>query len=214
MASRTLLFYRPLSCVSVRNPEIVPLLFHNRWFGQDGLRKSLWLTVSHTVNLEHGAEIVESKYHTLLGLNFKITEENATRSVVLSLVGEIFYPATEVFANLQLDLSQPQHNCSITLSPVPLSPDGKPLIPNIPGLQSVIKGLLREPTTEWTYEVFWDVVSVWVGEQSRILPRRFDVILHVLCTMEIMKRVGHVTCSRDMGKAKIMELFGSQLPLD
>jgi hypothetical protein len=206
-----LAFYVSLRCVSVQNPEIVPLFFQNRWFGQDVIKKELRLVVGHTKNLEHRADLVQSEYHTLLGANFEIDEKNPFRKVTLSLAGNIF-SEVRVFADLWFDLNQPHQNCGITLSPVPIGRDGKPQVPDEPGLRAMVGYLLANPDcVNWKVNNFLNTVYEYL-ESIKVKDANAYNILTCLCNMRIVEMLDEGKAFfRTMSCDNINYLFGSQL---
>ena len=84
-------FYVPLDyCVLVENPEVIPLFFHNRWFGQDRLKSDIWLVVKHPRNTNNPVDIIRSDYSSLLWARFEIGEGEPSRKAIVGLAGKVF----------------------------------------------------------------------------------------------------------------------------
>ena len=118
-------YYIPMtSCITIENPSVIPLLVHMRLFCQPA-GSSIHLRLTHPEDLNHRANILESTFHTIQGIDF---EKSPYYKVTLRLEGK--YDGKNLYAILELNLVDPRVGESVTFSPVPFGVNGKPILPN------------------------------------------------------------------------------------
>jgi hypothetical protein len=214
--SSKLEFYVPLNCVTVQNPEVIPFLFHSQWFNQ-AVRKENWLDVRHTWNLTRQGEMGGSQYDSILWTDQRSDTKEPMRKMTMGLSGEAFWDnkTRRTYAKLSLDLSQPRHNCDITLSPIPFSPNGclkPPFDKSDLATFCCVAKIVLSKTAFWTYEMLSREYCATTGSKDcRLINYEAPSLL------EVLKILGLVVHAEGKGYTPVMtidrfeEVFGIKL---
>lgn len=112
--------------VTIRNPNIVPLLLHMRWYNQRPASE-IHVEISHPDTAEPNSFIHSTGFHGLLWDDVRRCDASGTRRARLRLEGR--RDDEDIFALFEFDMGN--NYGTITLSPVPFGLDGKPHLPHV-----------------------------------------------------------------------------------
>ena len=207
-----IMYYEPItSCITLDNPHIIPMLLQMRWYGSPASSK-LWLKIIHPISLARRADITDTCFHKVLWDDISDSEGQPFRKARLRLEGKRDNNPSakeDIFALLEIDLDRPRHGISIIFSPVPFGPDGKPKLPNTPGLIQAISYLLApDSPNEWTV---YDLIGVLRRETKQIQNVNIGDLLFELGKIGIARQHGN-TIYFEMSFDRFINIFGIKLP--
>lgn len=206
-------FYVPMENAVIARPYHYPFVFDCQYRRGQGVSKENMVLVSQ----RHGPEGVVGEYvYVEFGrILWDKFEEHPCKKLEACMFGEWSIDRQsggwKVCGKIWMDLNHLNDisaHCGVTLSPVPFGMDGKPRLPDIPGLRKTVSFLLKE-RPEVRPEDFKRVVnetcSVFGVDKYDPSPIWQELIHSQIVTFGVGK-------FDIMPTQQIQELFGEQIP--
>lgn len=213
------IFYSEVRNLRIHRSYVVPIIFAMQWHsGQQGVSKNLQLDVS----FGDDNETMRCLFYELIWNNFPSDSFRRVDLCMKSLyplgLGEKISAYDErnrvsVYGKIWLDLDQPEKNCGMMLSPVPFGMDGKPQLPDTPGLREMISRIAAKPMPNFYGKLDILLQQISAATQDFHLDWvETDKIVLELMRLEVVSIDAKNHCSNVMPPGQIIELFGEQLP--
>ncbi len=139
---RDLQFYvRPMGDITIKNPGVIPFMYHSKFLCLDRLNQDLWLQVSHATGPTRRSSFTSSEFHTIYQTRYNNDPNIPYQQAILYAEGtqQSDGEGPPLFAKLTLNLNRLGVCPDMMLSPVPFGDNGKLTLPK--GTLGIREGL-------------------------------------------------------------------------
>lgn len=143
--------YVPIdNCVNIKNPQVVPLLLHMRWFGQSP-SSDVQLEVGHPVSEKRREFMTWTKFHRILWDDLDESPNAPYRKARLRLEGKELNK--DIFALLEVNAAD-GYNGTIIFSNFPFGPGGIRLPPPYLWILKKLVDLIPKEERTWRERLY------------------------------------------------------------
>ncbi len=203
----------------LKNPEVIPLLLHMRWFGQLSASE-IHLEISHPNSAQPHWTMQDHGFHKVLWDDVDDSDSSPFRKARLRLEGETsngMVHNERLFALLEVNLDRLMCGESITFSPIPFGPNGKPNLAHEYKNGRKLKIFLQVAKAIFSHPqgTTWDNPTMVRFIREKAYFENDGLALSWLCELEklaIIIRPNDLSCAIAMTAERFEQIFGIKIP--